>query len=154
MKAPPQAQPGPSFSAFTTNELKYSSWDGSRGANVFAPDRGSGYQVYSPTTIGVDYVVPSEYKLETRLKSGYVYSTQNTFGQVARYEGPVDTQASFNLTLLNFDSIRPLLGLALNLPTGNSYLPGNQRFTRMDPDLVDAGAYGAGFNINPTAIRN
>jgi outer membrane immunogenic protein len=151
VKAPPLAQPGPSFSAFTTSEVKYSSWDGTRGANVFAPDRGSGYQVYSPTTIGIDYNVPSEYKLETRIKSGYVYSAQNTAGQIARYEGPVDTQASFNLTLLNFDSIRPLLGLSLNLPTGNSYLPGNERFTRMDPDLVDAGSYGAGFNINPTA---
>ena len=72
-------------------------------------------------------------------------------GRLARYEGPVDTQASFNLTLLTSKSIRPLLGLSLNLPTGNSYLPGNQRFTRMDPDLVDVGSYGAGFNVNPTA---
>jgi outer membrane immunogenic protein len=151
VKAPPLAQPVASFSAFTTSEVKVSSWDGTRGANVFAPDHGSGYQVYSPTTIGIDYNVPSEYKLETRLKGGYVYAAQNTAGQIARYEGPVDTQASFNLTLLNFDSIRPLLGLSLNLPTGNSYLPGNERFTRMDPDLVEAGSYGVGFNINPTA---
>src|ERR1700744_3252272 len=71
--------------------------------------------------------------------------------QIARYEGPVDTQASFNLTFQNFETIQPLLGLALNLPTGNSSLPGNQRFTRMDPDLVDVGSYGVGFNINPTA---
>ena len=47
--------------------------------------------------------------------------------------------------------IQPLLGLTLNLPTGNAYLPGNQRFTRMDPDLVYAGSYGVGFNVNPTA---
>jgi opacity protein-like surface antigen len=151
LKAPPLAVPVGQFSAFTSNEVKYSTWTGTRGSNVFATDRGSGYQVYSPTTIGIDYVMPSQYKLETRLKGGYVYSVHNTAGQLARYEGPVDTQASFNLTLLSFDSIRPLLGLALNVPTGNSYLPGNQRFTRMDPDLVDAGSYGAGFNINPTA---
>lgn len=151
LKAPPLAASAGQFSAFTSNEVRYSSWTGTRGANVFATERGSGYQVYLPTTIGIDYVMPSEYKLETRLKGGYVYSTHNTAGQLARYEGPVDSQASFNLTLLNFDSIRPLLGLAINVPTGNSYLPGNQRFTRMDPDLVDAGSYGAGFNINPTA---
>lgn len=151
LKAPPLAAPIDPFSAFITNEVKYSGWTGNRGANVFVPQNGKGYQVYSPTTIGIDYNRPSEYKLETRFKGGYVYSSQNTPGQLARYEGPVDSQVSFNLTMLNFDNIRPLLGLAMNLPTGNSYLPGNQRFTRMDPDLVDAGAYGAGFNINPTA---
>jgi outer membrane immunogenic protein len=151
VKAPPRAAAPNPWSAFTYNEVDYASWTGTRGANVFAPDRGAGYQVYSPTMIGIDYNMPSEYKLEARVKGGYVYSTQNTAGQVARYEGPVDTQASFNLTFLNFDSIRPLLGLALNLPTGNSYLPGNQRFTRMDPDLVPVGSYGVGFNVNPTA---
>jgi len=139
------------MSAFATNEQKFSSWTGSRGANVFAGDRGSGYQYYSPTTIGIDYVLPNDYKFETRIKGGYVYSAQRTPGQIARYEGPVDTQLAMNLTLLNFESIRPLFGLSLNLPTGNTYLPGNQRFTRMDPDLVDVGSYGVGFNANPTA---
>ena len=152
VKAPPLAAPDPSpWSAFTYNEVKYSTWTGTRGTNVFAPERGAGYQVYSPTTIGIDYNRPSEYTLETRLRGGYVYTAQNTPGQLARYEGPVDTQASFNLKLMNFDSIRPLFGLSLNLPTGNSYLPANQRFTRMDPDLVDVGSYGVGFNVNPTA---
>lgn len=56
-----------------------------------------------------------------------------------------------NATFLNFDMIRPLLGVSMNLPTGNSFLPGNQRFARMDPDLVDVGSYGVGFNVNPTA---
>ncbi len=151
LKAPPLAQPAGSYSGFVTNEIKSSSWDGTRGVNVFATDPGKGYQVYSPTTIGIDYQMPAQYKLETRVKSGYVYSASTTAGQQARYEGPVDTQASFNLTLLNYDSIRPLFGLNLNLPTGNTYLPNGQRFTRMDPDLVDAGSYGAGFNVNPTA---
>jgi opacity protein-like surface antigen len=151
VKAPPLAQPAASYSGFVTSEIKGSSWDGTRGPNVFATDPGKGYQVYSPTTIGIDYLMPSQYKLETRVKSGYVYSASTTAGQEARYEGPVDTQASFNLTLLNYDSIRPLFGLNLNLPTGNSYLPNGQRFARMDPDLVDVGSYGVGFNVNPTA---
>lgn len=143
--------PGGEFSAFVNSEAKYSSWTGSRGANVFAPDRGRGYQVYTPTTIGIDYLLQDSFKLESRFKGGYVYSSQGTFGQRAHYEGPIDTQASFNLTFLNFETIRPLLGLSLNLPTGNTYLPGNQRFTRMDADLVEVGSYGTGFNINPTA---
>ena len=150
LKAPPLAQPVGQFSGFVSNEVRGSSWDGTRGANVFAPDPGKGYQVYSPTTFGIDYLMPSVYKLETRIRSGYVYSAQNTPGQIGKYEGPVDTQASFNLTYLGFDSIRPLVGLNLNLPTGNTFLPYNQRFTRMDPDLVDVGSYGTGFNVNPT----
>jgi opacity protein-like surface antigen len=151
VKAPPLAPPVSSYSGFVTSEVRDSSWSGGRGVNVFAADPGSGYQVFSPTTIGVDYLMPSQYKLETRIKGGYVYAASTTFGQQARYEGPVDTQTAFNLTLLNYDSIRPLFGLNLNLPTGNTYLPNGQRFTRMDPDLVDIGSYGVGFNINPTA---
>jgi opacity protein-like surface antigen len=151
VKAPPIAQPVSSYSGFVTSETRGSSWDGGRGVNVFATDPGKGYQVFSPTTIGVDYLVPSQYKLETRVKGGYVYAASTTAGQEARYEGPVDTQVAFNLTLLNYDSIRPLFGLNLNIPTGNSYLPNGQRFTRMDPDLVDIGSYGVGFNVNPTA---
>lgn len=145
------AEPAGQYSAFNTTETKYSSWTGTRGANVFAADRGSGYQAYTPTTFGFDYVLPDQYKVETRVKGGYVYASQNTAGQSALYNGPIDTQASVNLTLLDFETIRPLLGVSMNLPTGNSYLPGNQRFTRMDPDLVDVGSYGVGFNINPTA---
>lgn len=151
LKAPPIAAPAGNFSGFVTTEVRGSGWNGSRGANVFAPDAGKGAQVYSPTTIGIDYLMPSQYKFETRIKSGYVYSAQNTPGQVGRYEGPVDTQAAFNLTILSYDSFRPLFGLNLNLPTGNTYLPYSQRFTRMDPDLVDVGSYGTGFNVNPTA---
>jgi opacity protein-like surface antigen len=139
------------FSSFLTNSVKYASWYGSRGPNVFAPDRGKGDQVYSPVSAGIDYVEPNSYKLELRGKGGYVYSRQATAGQNAVYEGPVDTQTSVNVVLLSFESVRPQFGVAMNLPTGTSYLPNNQRFTRMDPDLVEVGAYGAGFNINPTA---
>jgi opacity protein-like surface antigen len=145
------ALPTGNFSGFVTTQLQGASWTGTRGANVFAPDAGKGYQFYSPTTIGVDYQVPSAYKLETRIRSGYVYTQQGTAGQTDNYSGPIDTQAAFNLTLLNFDSIRPLLGLNLNFPTGNTYLPNDQRFTRMDPDLVPVGSYGVGPNVNPTA---
>jgi Outer membrane protein beta-barrel domain len=138
------------FSAFASSEVKYSGWNGTRGPNVFAPDPGKGYQIYAPTTIGVNYAVPSQVNIESGFKTGYVYSRNDTPGQGATYNGPVDSQVSFNTTFLSFDSVRPIAGLAMNLPTGNSYLPGNQRFTRMDPDLVEIGSYGAGFNINPT----
>lgn len=139
------------FSAFVNSATSYSSWTGSRGSNIFSPEQGKGQQVYTPTTIGIDYLQPDSIKVETRVKTGWVYANQGTPGQSGTYDGPVDTQASFNATFMNFDSVRPQVGVAMNLPTGNAYLPNNQRFARMDPDLVEVGSYGAGFNINPTA---
>jgi outer membrane immunogenic protein len=139
------------LSAFSNTEASFASWTGTRGANVFAPEAGKGYQAYSPTTIGINYEDSSAIKLETRIKSGYVYSHQGTPGQGATYEGPVDTQVALNATVLSLDSIRPIFGTTFNLPTGTSYLPNNLRFTRMDPDLVEVGSYGVGFNVNPTA---
>ena len=139
------------FSSFATSEVKFASWTGTRGSNVFAGDPGKGYQIYSPTTVGINYDLPSELKVEARFKGGYVYARQQTSGQGATYDGPVDSQVSLNATLLNWESVRPTFGVAMNLPTGNAYLPYNQRFARMDTDLVEVGAYGAGFNVNPTA---
>lgn len=144
------AFPAGRFSSFVNTSTQVGAWEGTRGPNVFQPDRGRGYQVYSPLAIGVDYD-ESAFKVETRVKGGYVYTAQRTPGQTAFYSGPVDTQTSFNVVMLNFASIRPQFGVALNLPTGTAYLPNNQRFTRIDPDLAPVGSYGAGFNINPTA---
>jgi outer membrane immunogenic protein len=138
------------FSSFVNTGTQVSGWEGPRGPNVFQPDRGKGYQVYSPVAIGIDYDEPA-FKLETRVRGGYVYTAQRTSGQTAYYSGPVDTQTSFNVVLLNFENIRPQFGVSMNLPTGTAYLPNAQRFTRIDPDLAPVGAYGQGFNINPTA---
>jgi outer membrane immunogenic protein len=138
------------FSSFVNTSAQYGGWEGSRGPNVFQPDRGKGYQVYSPLAMGIDYDTPA-YKVETRAKGGYVYTAQRTDGQTAYYSGPIDTQTSVNVVMLTFESVRPQFGVAMNLPTGTSYLPNNQRFTRIDPDLAMVGSYGAGFNINPTA---
>jgi outer membrane immunogenic protein len=138
------------FSSFVNTSAQYGGWEGTRGPNVFQPDKGKGYQVYSPVSMGIDYDT-SAYKVETRAKGGYVYTAQRTDGQTAYYSGPVDTQTSVNVVLLTFENVRPQFGVAMNLPTGTSYLPNNQRFTRIDPDLAMVGSYGAGFNINPTA---
>lgn len=138
------------FSSFVNTSAQYGGWEGSRGPNVFQPDKGKGYQIYSPLAIGIDYDEPA-FKVETRVKGGYVYTAQRTDRQTAYYSGPVDTQTSFNVVMLTFESVRPQFGVAMNIPTGTSYLPNNQRFTRIDPDLAMVGSYGAGFNINPTA---
>ena len=138
------------FSSFVNTSAQYGGWEGTRGPNVFQPDKGKGYQIYSPVSMGIDYDTQA-YKLETRAKGGYVYTAQRTDGQTAYYSGPIDTQTSLNVVLLTFDNVRPQFGVAMNLPTGTSYLPNAQRFTRIDPDLAMVGSYGAGFNVNPTA---
>jgi hypothetical protein len=139
------------FEVFGEFEARYSDWKGTRGSNTFDPAPGRGNQIYSPWTIGVDYEKESAVRLESRLKGGFVSSHHRTPGQEAVYDGPVDTQASFNATFLNFETFRPALGVTVNLPTGEAYLPNNKRFSRMDSDLVEVGSYGAGFNVNPTA---
>ena len=149
--APDNSRFAGTFQAFSNTEAKYSSWKGTRGTNTFSPEPGKGNQVYVPQTIGINYDQTNAIKVEARIKSGYVSSHHQTSNQLATYTGPVDTQVSFNTTFMNFDNVRPTFGVAVNLPTGTSYLPGVQRFARMDPDLVDIGSYGAGFNVNPTA---
>lgn len=139
------------FSAFFEADARYYNWRGSRGSNVFDLAPGKGSQFYSPFTFGFDYQVPETYRFQVRAKSGYVSSNHATAGQQASIDTMVDTQLTAVWTYLGSEDNRPFIGVALNLPTGTTVLPGNQRLTRMDPDLVEIGSYGAGFNINPTA---
>ena len=139
------------YSAFANFEARFSSWRGSRGTNVFDPTPGKGNQFYVPMTFGLDYESAGNYRLQTRVKTGYVNSNNQTPGQVASLSTMVDTQVTTTLTYLAAESYRAFVGIAMNAPTGTTYLPNNLRFTRMDPDLVDIGSYGAGWNFNPTA---
>ena len=147
-------QLGAGYSAFANFEARYSAWRGSSGPNIFDPTPGKGNQIYVPMTFGLDYESAGNYRLQTRVKTGYANSNSLTPGQVASLSTMVDTQVTTTLTYLAAESYRAFIGIAINAPTGTTYLPGNLRFTRMDPDLVDIGSYGAGWNFNPTAGVN
>jgi hypothetical protein len=112
--------------------------------------RGEGSQFYAPTTglMVADFANGPRWEFSAR--TGYVWSHHGTDGQEATYEGAVDTQVSAQITLRGFEYVSPIAGLVVNVPTGESFLPGQQRFVRMDPDLVELGAYGEGLNVNPT----
>ena len=138
------------FTAFAESEARFSSWRGTRGSNIFDPAPGKGSQFYSPFTVGFDQQVPDSYRAQVRAKSGYVHSSHRTPGQEASIDTMVDTQVTVTVTNLANESYRTFVGVALNLPTGETFLPNNKRLTRMDPDLVDVGSYGAGINVNPT----
>ena len=138
----------PLVSATATQDFRFTSWSGTRGSNIFAPQSGKGSQIYVPSLAGLVVEWP-EAKWEVAAKTGYVWSSHRTPGQEASYNGPVDSQASLLVTL-GTSYLRPVLGVAVNIPTGESVLSGQRRLTRMDPDLVELGTYGEGFNITPS----
>ena len=76
-----QSRFGGTWSSFVNTTTSYSSWTGDRGSNVFAADKGKGHQVYSPTTIGIDYLQPGALKVETRARGGYVYPIKERRGR-------------------------------------------------------------------------
>ena len=139
----------PTVASAVQQEFKYYAWEGTRGTNVFEPERGKGSQLYAPITAGtvVDYAGSARWELAA--KAGYVWSRHTTQGQEASLEHALDTQLSGSVTIASLGYIQPVIGIVANLPTGDSFLPGRQRFVRMDPDLVEIGAYGEGLNINP-----
>jgi hypothetical protein len=150
VKAPSQNHIDETFSAFADLDFRFSTWQGTRGSNVFAPERGKGTQYYAPLSLGLTYERNGAFRIETKTTTGYASAQHDTVGQEASINTLVDTQVATTVTFLSPEVFQPFVGLALNLPTGRTYLPGNTRFTRMDPDLVEIGAYGMGLNVNPT----
>lgn len=143
-------QLGAGFSGFANAEFDFASWRGSRGVNVYDPAPGKGSQFYNPWTFGLDYESAGNYRLQTRVKTGYANSRNSTPGQEASLSTMVDTQITTTFTYLGAETYRWFAGLGVNAPTGTTYLPNNSRFAQMDPDLVFVGSYGAGWNFNPT----
>lgn len=138
------------YSAYADLDFRFSTWQGTRGSNVFAPERGRGSQFYAPLSLGLTYERTDALRVETNMMTGYAAARHDTASQQASIDTLVDTQLSTTATFLSPEVFQPFFGVALNLPTGSTYLPGNTRFTRMDPDLVELGTYGMGFNMNPT----
>jgi hypothetical protein len=150
--APAQPMAGqPAVSYVIQQDFRFITWEGTRGTNIFKPERGEGWQLYAPLIGGMVADFSGAARWELMARTGYVWSHHNTKGQEASYEGPVDTQLAAKVTLSGLPYISPFVGVVTNVPTGESFLPGQQRFGRMDPDLVELGAYGEGFNVNPLA---
>jgi hypothetical protein len=150
VKTPVQNHIDETFSAFADLDFRFSTWQGTRGSNVFAPERGKGTQYYAPLSLGLTYERGGAFRIETKATTGYASARHDTVGQEASINTLVDTQVATTVTFLSPEVFQPFIGVALNLPTGKTYLPGNTRFTRMDPDLVEIGTYGMGQNVNPT----
>jgi hypothetical protein len=134
-------------------ETRYSSWQGTLGypaGTMLTPARGSGWQSYTPATLGVTGVQPDLFKFEFVGRGGYVHSKQTTPGASGSVSTFVDTVVAATWTYLGIPGIQPFVSLNANLPTGTSVLLGNDTFARMDPDLVDVATFGEGWNYGVT----
>ena len=89
-------------------------------------------------------------KAQFLVRSGWVRSSQTTAGLSGTVETITDTVMSGTLTYLAINGVQPFVSLNVNAPTGKAVLNGTEANARMDPDLVEIGSFGEGWNIGPT----
>ncbi|WP_271672735.1 hypothetical protein [Bradyrhizobium sp. CCBAU 51627] len=153
VNAAESAQPNWSLSA--DQELRYSSWSGTRGypgSGSEAP--GAGSQFYALSTVQATGQPFENLKVELVGKGGYVWSQQSTPGLTGTVGTTTDTVVSGTVTYLGIPGIQPFIAMNLNLPTGTTALFGSAANARMDPDIVDLATFGEGLNIGPTVGVN
>ena len=137
------------------NEARYYSWKGDRGSPPnFNTAPGSGSQWYVPLALQVTGKPSDVVKAQFLVRSGWVRSSQTTAGLSGTVETITDTVMSGTLTYLAINGVQPFVSLNVNAPTGKSVLSGTEANARMDPDLVEIGSFGEGWNIGPTAGLN
>jgi hypothetical protein len=137
------------------SEARYYSWKGDRGSPPnFNTAPGSGSQWYVPVALQVTGKPIDVVKAQFLVRSGWVRSSQTTAGLSGTVETITDTVMSGTLTYLAINGVQPFVSLNVNAPTGKSVLSGTEANARMDPDLVEIGSFGEGWNIGPTAGLN
>jgi hypothetical protein len=137
------------------SEARYYSWKGDRGSPPnFNTAPGSGSQIYVPMALQVTGKPSDVVKAQFLVRSGWVRSDQTTSGLSGTVTTITDTVMSGTLTYLAINGVQPFVSLNVNAPTGKSVLSGTEANARMDPDLVEIGSFGEGWNIGPTAGLN
>jgi len=155
-KAAAVSQQSSNWTINYTTDIRYFSWTGTRGFPSNSPlaANGRGTMIYAPMSFSVSGNTSSDFKLDFIARGGYVSAKQTTVNETGSVSTPVDTQLSATGTYYGFTGFQPFASLMVNLPTGKSALYGNDRFARMDPDLVDLQTYGEGLNVGPTVGVN
>jgi hypothetical protein len=137
------------------SEARYYSWKGDRGSPPnFNTAPGSGSQIYVPMALQVTGKPSDVVKAQFLVRSGWVRSDQTTSGLSGTVTTITDTVMSGTLTYLAINGVQPFVSLNVNAPTGKSVLNGTEANARMEPDLVEIGSFGEGWNIGPTAGLN
>ena len=106
----------------------------------------SGSQLYIPIQFNSDHE-----RLSWNLAAGYAATSGELAGASDRsISGMLDTQAGVTYLVPDLGGIDWLVGLDLNLPTGQTGKDERDVRLMIDPDLVDIVSPGQGFNANPT----
>lgn len=138
------------WDATLTTGVKYTSWRRTKGDVGGAQ---TGAQTTAPVQLDVTGKTIPAWLLSFKAKTALYDSHRSFAGGALKGDknGITDMLLSGRAAYLGYGGIVPFYELGLNLPTGDSLLRGNQKFTRMDPDLVDLPSYGEGFNVAQTA---
>ena len=145
------------WTATFASEIRYYSWAGDVGfAPRNAPEnvRGGGSQLYIPFALQISGKPHEDFKFEILGRGGWVDSRQTTPGLSGAVSTFTDTAISATTTYFGFNGVQPFVSLNGNIPTGRSSLSGAQANARMDPDLVEIGSFGEGWNVGPTVGVN
>jgi fibronectin-binding autotransporter adhesin len=145
------AEPAPVWTTSATPDIRFDTFSSTRGfpaAGTLSP--GSGSQLYSSVTLSASGTPVENLKVDLSAKPGYVYTRQSTTGLSGSVSTITDTTFSGTFTYTGINGIQPFYSLNLNLPSGRSMLLGSAGNARLDPDFVEVGTFGEGFNIGPT----
>lgn len=147
-----------SFSQATilSPDARFVTWDSKQ--ETTGQRTSSGYQVYVP--LGIQTTLANELiKLELLARTGYVW-TRNKVpvpeepARIGAIETLTDTSLSATASFFHIAGIQPYVQMAVNLPTGQTKLRGDERLAMVDSDLVQLAAYGGGLNLAPTIGAN
>src|SRR5262245_26685123 len=83
-------------------DFRSATWEGTRGTNVFKPQRGEGSQFYASLTGAMSANLANAALWELAARTGYVSAHHGTPGQEATYVGPTDTVLTAKVTLGGF----------------------------------------------------
>ena len=150
-----QSVTSPTWIATFASEARYYSWSGERGYPTTAStSAGSGSQVYTPFALQLAGQPNPDWKVSFLVRGGWVSAKQSTPGLTGWVDTMTDTVGLATFTYLGIRGVQPFVSVSANAPTGRSALFGTAAVARMDPDLVEIGSYGEGWNIGPTVGVN
>ncbi|MGA1875113.1 MAG: hypothetical protein ACMUIA_05870 [bacterium] len=122
------------------------SWVSGGDPNMTEPEAIKGTQLYVPIIIDGRYQDFS-FSLLTAYTSTQVDLSN---GKSKSLTTLLDTRVNLAYELLDRFPVDTLLGLDINLPTGQTNLEEDDLDLMMDSDLVSINQFGEGLNINPT----
>ena len=139
-------------------EVRYLSWNSSGGNSGIVPGIGSGggtgSQIYVPMALQLTGRPSNDVKLEFLVRSGEIWTRQNTPTGTVSFSSPTDTTISTTASYFGWAGIQPFLSLNVNIPTGSTIINNKSSDTNMDSNFIPTPVFGEGWNLGPTIGAN